>query len=150
MEQIYRHRQSGTLTLAGLGTGALVLIVLAGTVPLANPQRVIVSVVAVLLALAVLLFGSLTVSVSYEQIDVRFGPGLIRKRFRSAEVLQVKPVRNHWYYGWGIRLTPRGWLFNVSGLDAVELLMRDGRTYRIGTDQPKELAAAISSARKGR
>jgi hypothetical protein len=150
MAEIYRHRQVGTLTVTGLGLGALVLVGLAFAVPMASPERVILSVVAVVLALALLVFGSLTVVVTHERIDVRFGPGLIRKRIPSTEVLQAKPVRNHWYYGWGIRLTPHGWLYNVSGLDAVELLLRDGKTFRIGTDEPKELAAAISSARKGR
>jgi hypothetical protein len=150
MALLYRHRQLGTLALVGLGTGALLLILLAALTPLQNPERVIVAVVGVVLALAVLIFGWLTVTVSHEQIEVRFGPGLVRKRFRCGDVLQARPVRNSWYYGWGIRLTPHGWLFNVSGLDAVELLMRDGRTYRIGTDQPAELAAAISKARESR
>jgi hypothetical protein len=46
-------------------------------------------------------------------------------------------------WGWGIRLTPRGWLFNVSGLDAVELTMTTGKHYRIGTYDPMGLARAI-------
>jgi hypothetical protein len=150
MAEIYRHRQVGTLTVAGLVIGALVLAGVALAAPLRDPERVAVSVVTVVLVLVLLVFGSLTVTVNHEYVEARFGAGLVRKRFRSTEVLQAKPVRNHWYYGWGIRLTPHGWLFNVSGLDAVELLMRDGKTYRIGTDQPKELTAAILSARKGR
>jgi len=150
MAEIYRHRQVGTLTVAALGLGALALAGLAFALPMRNPERVILTAVAVLLALVLFVFGSLTVTVSHEHVEARFGAGFIRKRFRSTEVLQAKPVRNHWYYGWGIRLTPHGWMFNVSGLDAVELLLRDGRTFRIGTDEPKELAAAISGARKGR
>ena len=150
MAEIYRHRQVGTLTVAGLALGALVLAGVAYAMPLGSPDRVILGVVAIFLVFVLLVFGSLTVTVSHEHVEARFGAGFIRKRFRSTEVLQAKPVRNHWYYGWGIRLTPNGWMFNVSGLDAVELLLRDGRTFRIGTDQPKELAAAISSARKGR
>ncbi len=52
-------------------------------------------------------------------------------------------VRNRWYYGWGVRLTARGWLYNVSGFDAVEILLKNGRTYRIGTDKPAKLLLAI-------
>ncbi|MDY7014940.1 MAG: hypothetical protein SVX43_15355 [Cyanobacteriota bacterium] len=55
-------------------------------------------------------------------------------------------VKNPWYYGWGIRLTPRGWLFNVSGLDAVEISLNSGRHFRIGTDRPRELERAIRRA----
>jgi len=35
------------------------------------------------------------------------------------------------------------WIFNVSGFDAVELVMKNGKIYRIGTDMPKELEVAI-------
>ena len=59
-------------------------------------------------------------------------------------------MRNLWYYGWGIRYTPHGWLFNVSGLDAVELELKNGRTWRVGTDEPVELLAAIQAAAEGR
>ncbi len=40
------------------------------------------------------------------------------------------------------------WLFNVSGRDAVELKMKSGRTYRIGTDRPDALEAAVRAARE--
>jgi hypothetical protein len=36
------------------------------------------------------------------------------------------------------------WVWNVSGLDAVELTLRSGRRFRIGTDEPEELAKAIA------
>ena len=37
-------------------------------------------------------------------------------------------------------------MFNVSGFEAVELTLASGRAFRIGTDQPKELTAAIRLA----
>jgi len=94
-------------------------------------------------ALIGVLFGSLTVMVDEHLITCRFGPGPIRKRFLVADVVSAEPARNAWWWGWGIRLTPRGWLFNVSGLDAVELTMITGKHYRIGTNDPKGLARAI-------
>ena len=36
-----------------------------------------------------------------------------------------------------------GWLFNVSGLQAVEIFLRSGKKYRIGTDEPERLVEAI-------
>jgi hypothetical protein len=51
-----------------------------------------------------------------------------------------------WYAGWGIRWTGDGWLYNVSGLRAVELRTRHGKRYLIGTDRPEELEAAIRQA----
>jgi hypothetical protein len=35
------------------------------------------------------------------------------------------------------------WIYNVSGFDAVEITLKNGNTYRIGTDEPKELEQAI-------
>jgi len=92
------------------------------------------------------LFASLTVVVGDAAVFVRFGPGLIRRSFALTDIRAVRTVRNRWYYGWGIRLLPRGWLYNVSGLDAVEIELADGRAHRIGTDEPEALAAAIQQA----
>jgi hypothetical protein len=39
-------------------------------------------------------------------------------------------------------------IFNVSGLDAVEIKMKNGKIYRIGTDEPKQLERAILQAIK--
>ena len=52
--------------------------------------------------------------------------------------------------GWGIRLIPNGWLWNVSGLGAVELSLVNGQRFRIGTDEPEQLATAIQGALKKR
>ena len=96
---------------------------------------------ALILVVCALLFHSLNVTVSTEWIIIRFGVGLIRKRFAVSAIEDVHIVQNHWYYGWGIKYTPHGWLFNVSGFDAVEIWLEHGRKYRIGTDEPKQLHA---------
>jgi hypothetical protein len=99
---------------------------------------------AIVFACAIL-FDSLTVRVSNDHVEIRFGIGMIRKQFNVDNIKTATIVKNKWYYGWGIRLTPHGWLYNVSGLDAVEILMHNGKQYRIGTDQPNELHNAINS-----
>ena len=62
------------------------------------------------------------------------------------EITSARAVTTHWIYGWGVRWIPRGWLWNVSGLDGVELALVSGRRFRIGTDEPEQLAAAIQGA----
>jgi len=37
-------------------------------------------------------------------------------------------------------------IYNISGFDAVEIKMKDGKRYRIGTDEPKKLEVAITQA----
>lgn len=102
------------------------------------------------LLLVLTAFYNLTVQIDAEHVRIRFGIGLIRKRFPLDQIASCRPVKNSWASGWGIRLTPNGWLFNVSGLDAVELKMQNGKTVRIGTDQPQALATAIEQALEAR
>src|SRR5207247_350528 len=92
---------------------------------------------------SMLLFGWLTVDVEGQELRARFGVGLVGKRIPLSEVRAFKQVTNPWYWGWGIRLYPGGWLYNVSGMRAVELVLADGRRYRIGTDEPAALEQAI-------
>jgi hypothetical protein len=90
------------------------------------------------------LFGSLTVEVDDEELRHWFGPGFWKKSYQLLDIESATVVRNSWIYGWGIRFTPHGWLYNVSGLDAVQLQLRSGRKLRIGTDDPQGLIEAIS------
>ena len=62
----------------------------------------------------------LTVEVARGYLVIRFGVGLVRKRWPLKEIESVEIVRNRWWYGWGIRRVPGAWMFNVSVLDAVE------------------------------
>jgi hypothetical protein len=103
-------------------------------------------VVFVLLLVAMVVYSSLTVVVTDEALEARFGPGLVRRRYQLVDIASSKAVRNHWYYGWGTRFTPHGWLYNVSGLDAVEVEFNTGKTVRIGTDEPEALDGAIQEA----
>ncbi|RKU11618.1 hypothetical protein C6502_07950 [Candidatus Poribacteria bacterium] len=88
-------------------------------------------------------FSRLTVTVDDQVIRIHFGLKIIRKTFPLKEIETFRVVKNPWYYGWGIRFTPRGWLFNVSGFSAIELRMKNGKLYRIGTDEPDNFAAAL-------
>jgi hypothetical protein len=148
---LYRHRQLGKVTLAALGASVvLVAAIFAAALRDHAPAAVVAGVVLALVVACLVLFATLTVEVDGERVRLWFGPGLIRRSFALSDVVAARPVRNRWWYGWGVRLTPHGWLFNVSGLDAVELELRSGRRFRIGTDEPRPLAEAIESARAAR
>lgn len=90
-------------------------------------------------------FGWLTVRVSDEGVNLRFGIGLVRRCIPYERIRAVSEVRNRWWYGWGIRLTPHGWLWNIAGLDAVELELASGKRFRIGSADPRGLRKAISA-----
>jgi hypothetical protein len=138
----YRHTQIGWALLAVLFAGAGLVAFAAsrtGWSPAAWSVFAFLGIVAAL-------FCTLTVEVAGGDVLLRFGPGLIHRRIARAEIARVEAVRNPWHFGWGIRFTPYGWLFSVSGLDAVEVGLISGKAVRIGTDEPAQLAAAIRAS----
>jgi len=136
---MYQHTQSGTVTrLAALGgvVAASFLLILIG----ARPVLWILLVVALL---GVLAMSSLTVEVDQERLKFWFGPGWFGRSIPLREIRSWTAVRNPWWYGWGIHLTPRGWLYNVGGREAVELELSDGGRLRVGTDEPERLCEVL-------
>jgi hypothetical protein len=132
----YRHTQIGWLMIAIAS-----VVLLLSTLPAGAVQaRLIPFAVA---SSIVLLFGSLTVRVDEQLVRWHFGIGLIRKRLPTRAIRAFMAVRTPWYYGWGIRFTPRGWLYNVSGTAAIELVLEDGKRVLIGTDEPTALEHAL-------
>ncbi len=135
----YKRTQFGWVIVIAVGLAGLCTAVAA----IATPSTTSLLVFGVL-ATCLLLFPTLTVVGSKAGIEVRFGPGVIRRKFAWNEISTARRVKNTWLAGWGIRWTGSGWLFSVSGLDAVELSLKSGRTFRIGTDDPRGLHTFIS------
>lgn len=103
-----------------------------------------VEVVALIL---LILFFRLTVTIEEKHLIISFGIGIIRKSWHVDEIARATPVTNKWWYGWGIRFTPHGWLYNIDGTKAVEIEKKNGKKFRIGTDEPDKLVAVINADR---
>lgn len=138
----YEHTQIGRLMIIILV--AMVLFFWYILAQASFDKRVLFLMLPILLL--ILSFVTLKVIINKNYIKLKFGYGIFWKRFPLKEIVSAKSVKNHWYYGWGIRiwLWPRMIIFNVSGFDAVEIRMKNGRVYRIGTDKPKALEMAIN------
>jgi hypothetical protein len=136
----------GVLGLAALVTLAVPLLLIRSL------DAVAIVVTAGVLLILVLVLGAsrMTVTVDMAGVDVTFAFGWPRRYVATERVTEVSVVRNRWFFGWGIRFVPHGWLWNVWGLDAAELRLDSGRVFRIGTAEPNELAAAIDRQRQGR
>ena len=137
----YKHTQIGYLVITALGAAVLMIVNLT-VVTNFNPTAILL---LAFMLLCLILFATLTVEVNAQAINIQFGIGVIRKRFALQEVQNYRAVKNPWYYGWGIHAIPGGWLFNVSGWEAVELQMKNGRKYRIGTDDAQALMDAVAA-----
>ncbi len=100
--------------------------------------------VTLVLGVIVLLFYKMETLVTDRQIVISFGVGLIRKKIDIDRLATVVPVKNKWYFGWGIRVIPRGMMYNIQGLYAVEVTYLDSkRITRIGSSDSERLALEI-------
>ena len=144
--EIYRHTQASffKLPLMAIAVATIFILMLYHQTLDVAPTFLMIAVLLV----ASWLFGSLTVIVTDAEIVAAFGTGLIKRRIPLLEITSAQRVRNNWLMGWGIRKVVGGWMFNVAGLDAVELGLSKGGSFRIGTDEPDQLLEAITQAQR--
>ena len=93
------------------------------------------------------------------RLDTRVTPKGIHVRFvpfhrweRSwdfDELTQIEPRRYaplRDYGGWGIRVGPRGFAYNVKGHEGIQLVLGSGRRVLIGTQDPDRFMEAVRRA----
>jgi len=139
----YEHTQIGYLTVCALFLVAAFVAITGIIVPSNRGVLLINAALELILLICAILFSKLTISVDEEALRACLAIGVICKKVALPEILECEPIRIHWWYGWGIHLTPHGWLYNVSGLDAVAITLRNGRKFALGTDDPQGLVEAI-------
>ena len=138
---LYRHTQRGVLIVSVCLAAAALNAFLIWR----SGQWMPAGIVLVVLAAATIVFSSLTVEVNANELSWRFGPGFWTYRLPLEDIETVAVVRNHWWNGFGIRRGAGFRLYNVSGLDAVELHLKSHDVRRIGTDDPQGLARALQA-----
>ena len=139
----YEHTQRSSFMLPLFVILALIFFAIALTAPEPFWFKALFSVLSALLFLIGLVFSSLTVIVDERALSWHFGLGFWKKTVARSDIADVEAVKTKWWYGWGIRLTPIGWLYNVSGFDAVAVKTKAGAVMMIGTDEPDALVNAL-------
>lgn len=137
------------VTLAALALFAKIYITASAEPPSVDSgANFAVSAVMVLILFILGSFATLTELIDKNYLQIKFCYGIFARKFALNQIASVQTVKNHWYYGWGIRLWlwPKMWIYNVSGFDAVEIIMKNGKVYRIGTDVPEQLETAIKQS----
>ncbi len=142
----YKHTQYGLLMFAVLlGSGILIAAVALKMIAEGRWRYAIFDTVIYLLGVA--LFYSSTIEISDGKLKFWFGIGIIRKTVLLNEIEAVHEVVNPWYYFWGIKSIPGGWLYAVAPGTAVEIMLRKGKIICFGTNQSKRLKQAIDAAK---
>ena len=138
----YKHTQTGYLMIIV----ALVVLMAVGQIATKTgfDSSILATIFLVLLVLGS--FISLTVAIDKTHLKIKFGYGIFRKSFALSDIVSANSVKNSWYHGWGMHFWfwPPMRIYNVSGFSAVEIKMKNGKIYRIGTDEPKKLEEALT------
>ena len=136
----YEHTQRGTVLLVTFLVSALFLLALGMLTP--GVRELLFTVIGIL-AICGFLFSSLTIQITDRVLRWQFGPGLIRKEVPLREIERVEVTETTFLQGWGIHYTSRGWLYNVSGFQAIAVRLKSGKAFLLGTDEPDRLRAAL-------
>jgi hypothetical protein len=109
---------------------------------------VLVAVTILILVVMLLLTMRMTTTVRPDAVQIRFGwvysKTLPIADIARAEARVYRPVAD--YGGWGIRGMGRRRALNARGNRGVLLTLREGSTLLIGSQQPRELLAALAQA----
>lgn len=147
----YKNTQIGYFTIFIFGAVLIFLSVIIQAEGVSPVERPILHGVLILFLVLTVIFSSLTVEVNRQNLVWYFGPGIWKYRIPLDRIKDVSHVRSHPLEGIGIRWNPlKGWLYNVSGLNAVKVIQKGGKTTRIGTSEPQKLIAAIKEEMKYR
>jgi hypothetical protein len=141
----YKFTQFGTFSVSVLlPLLAFILALLLFSPKSDNAFIVIMTLLCLVLIMCILAFYKLSININESEITFRLGIGFIKKSYPLINIEYCKPVKNSPWYGIGIRITPDGWLYNVSGLYAIELGFKNKKRIRIGTDKPEEISQIIN------
>lgn len=143
MDIRYRKTQVSNVIIGATGAGVIVL----GNVMWAYGASWVLSAVLVVCAAVMVLFSTLTVEVTGDAVRAHFGPGWPSRSIPLRAIDYVRPMEVPWYFGWGVRWIPRGWMFRGSGTAVVEIELDTGRRFCVGSPEPEALAEAIDHAR---
>ncbi|HEX9392087.1 MAG TPA: hypothetical protein VF928_12305 [Usitatibacteraceae bacterium] len=143
----YFHRQTGWLSIFANAVGILVFLWAFALVQLQGVMTPMALGLALMLIGTSITFSRLDTEVDGEAFTLHFG--LLRwpdRRIELAEIAGALPTRTALLAGWGVRITMRGWLYSVSGREAVIIGLRNGKQFLVGTDDPTGLCDAINGA----
>ena len=149
MADEYRYTQIGIVTILMIAlAGAFTSFVFnSGFESYAGLVRILAGLVVVgLFILALAAFYSFTIQIASGKLNFWFGFGVGKRSIDIADIRSIEIVKTPWYYFWGIKSIPGGWLYSIApGGWAIELVLTDGRKIRLGTDRPEEIKGRLAS-----
>ena len=149
MNEEYQYTQVGIVTIIMLLLAAAftTFVIIAGLELNSGPVLTVVGLVVVgLFVFTLAAFYSFTIQIAAGKLNFWFGFGVGKKSFSINDIRSIEIVKTPWYYGWGIKSIPGGWLYSIApGGRALELVFMDNRVIHLGTDRPEEIKERLNS-----
>ncbi len=143
MDTVYLHTQPGWVIRIICFAMLLTWVGLAWFNPTKNVKPALLLGLPITLMILAL-WWSMTIEVTHTMLHHHFGFGFWKKSYPLNDVAAVSKEKTHWYNGYGIRYVGTGWLYTVSGSDAIQITLTSGDNILLGTDDPDGLLGALS------
>ena len=145
MKTIYNKTQTGIIAIIMLLIMVFISYVYfyqAGSKPLPLVPYLILMLVFIVV---LLMFYKLTITIDKEKITAIFGIGWLKKSMDIKDIDTIEEYKISWYTGIGVRLTPKGWLWNVKMGKAILIQNKSKtQTFLVGTDEVDEIKRIIN------
>ena len=138
----YKHTQYGSLTLA---LTANLLMLVNNILPGGYPILTAVFAAAAIFGLA---FASFCVEIKNDKLYWYFGFSVLGGSVSLRDVAYCVPVSLSGERVWNVEETNHGTHYNIGGKSAVEIGLRSGERFLLGTDNPRHLVEVIREATK--
>lgn len=154
MDEEYKYTQIGILTiLMILAAAAITAFMIVSGIRSTEDQSATILKVTGLVVVGVFImalasFYSFTIQISDGKLNFWFGFGIWGKSIPIDEIQSIKIVNNPWYYFWGIKSIPGGWLYSIApGGQAIELITKGNvNKIHLGTNRPEEITRRLDIA----
>jgi len=152
MTKMYQHRQVGIVTILMIVVSAVfTAFVLVSALQSAEGPATLLTVTGLVVTggfiLALMAFYAFTIQIADRAVTFWFGWGVGKQSLPLDAIQSVEIVRNPWYYLWGIKSIPGGWLYSIApGGLALELVLKDQRKIRLGTNRAEEVKLRLKQA----
>lgn len=141
----YQHTQYGKLIIIIIALLTLITL----TFSIIETDRFSITTtetafVLIIFFIIFLMFYKLTITITNEEIEAKFGIGLLKRSLKVKDINYntIEKIKVPFLYGIGIRLTPYGWLYNVNTGHAIKM-KSDTKTFFVGTEDFEKIHSIL-------
>lgn len=148
MKKIYRHTQTNALLwiLSVIIIGAQVIVLLKKDVLENKVVLIPIAIITLVLVLTSLIFTRLTITITNKHIEAAFGFRVFVQKMalENIDPAKIEVIKTPLSYGIGLRMTPKGTLYNTRHGKSLHITSKDGKkTFFIGSKNAEEIKAIL-------